>query len=525
MAAASLLEEIADELQALEAVYGEDVHVQAENAENAGNAGNVGVRVSVALKPLTGEDATQQFVEATAVLLVTPQYPLSPAVLRLSAVKGMSDERVAELLALARAWLAEMLGPGEPMLLAACEQVKELLTEMNEPSGCCCFCLDPMSSGAAAAPHEPIDGPNSDTSSGGSGAPPLFKLAVCFHCFHSQCMSQWWQWELQQAKVNEAEMRRCNPHATIPKEGSYSMEAWWEWHGTDHPLLMALACRVLTQPVSASSCERNWAVWDTVHTARRNRLGSEKCKDLVYVAHNWKQSFSCPACRSTLAADDMSRLTTLLASSPPSAPASSPQPSTSLANEPRLSAAPPAAAEEVSEALGGEDQVERRKRFEAVWQRQQQRGGIIEPRSVLDGYADQHPGQQQQPTESLRVSEPPSGPASASRRADSTATAAAADAGDSAASVESIRAGAAGVAPPPTGASSGGLVLFPALRLDPSPPDCFSGNQPGDSAAPHSQTAACRGSGEHPGGGSGTTNKAPGRTCPASRSEGLALLE
>ncbi|GJP75328.1 hypothetical protein CLOP_g5780 [Closterium sp. NIES-67] len=461
MAAASLLEEIADELQALEAVYGEDVHVQAENAENAGNAGNVGVRVSVALKPLTGEDATQQFVEATAVLLVTPQYPLSPAVLRLSAVKGMSDERVAELLALARAWLAEMLGPGEPMLLAACEQVKELLTEMNEPSGCCCFCLDPMSSGAAAAPHEPIDGPNSDTSSGGSGAPPLFKLAVCFHCFHSQCMSQWWQWELQQAKVNEAEMRRCNPHATIPK-----------------------------------------------------------------------QSFSCPACRSTLAADDMSRLTTLLASSPPSAPASSPQPSTSLANEPRLSAAPPAAAEEVSEALGGEDQVERRKRFEAVWQRQQQRGGIIEPRSVLDGYADQHPGQQQQPTESLRVSEPPSGPASASRRADSTATAAAADAGDSAASVESIRAGAAGVAPPPTGASSGGLVLFPALRLDPSPPDCFSGNQPGDSAAPHSQTAACRGSGEHPGGGSGgggrgqgTTNKAPGRTCPASRSEGLALLE
>ncbi|GJP32492.1 hypothetical protein CLOM_g17108, partial [Closterium sp. NIES-68] len=71
-------------------------------------------------------------------------------------------------------------------------------------------------------------------------------------------------------------------------EGSYSMEAWWEWHGTDHPLLMALACRVLTQPVSASSCERNWAVWDTVHTARRNRLGSEKCKDLVYVAHNWK---------------------------------------------------------------------------------------------------------------------------------------------------------------------------------------------------------------------------------------------
>ncbi|CAI5479225.1 unnamed protein product [Closterium sp. Yama58-4] len=34
-------------------------------------------------------------------------------------------------------------------------------------------------------------------------------------------------------------------------------------------------------------CERGWAVWDGVHTARRNRLGSEKVRDLVFVAHNW----------------------------------------------------------------------------------------------------------------------------------------------------------------------------------------------------------------------------------------------
>ncbi|GJP39519.1 hypothetical protein CLOM_g23882, partial [Closterium sp. NIES-68] len=65
------------------------------------------------------------------------------------------------------------------------------------------------------------------------------------------------------------------------KEGSLSMEDWWTWHGTDHPELAELACRVLTQPVSASSCERGWAVWESVHTARRNRLGPEKCRDLV----------------------------------------------------------------------------------------------------------------------------------------------------------------------------------------------------------------------------------------------------
>ncbi|CAI6012252.1 unnamed protein product [Closterium sp. NIES-65] len=40
--------------------------------------------------------------------------------------------------------------------------------------------------------------------------------------------------------------------------------------------------------VSASPCERGWATWDGVHTARNNRLGSEKVRDLVFVAHNWK---------------------------------------------------------------------------------------------------------------------------------------------------------------------------------------------------------------------------------------------
>ncbi|CAI7890115.1 unnamed protein product [Closterium sp. NIES-54] len=56
---------------------------------------------------------------------------------------------------------------------------------------------------------------------------------------------------------------------------------------TEYPELATLACRILTQPVSASSCERGWAQWEGVHTARRNRLGSAKCADLVYIAHNW----------------------------------------------------------------------------------------------------------------------------------------------------------------------------------------------------------------------------------------------
>ncbi|CAI5495931.1 unnamed protein product [Closterium sp. Naga37s-1] len=71
------------------------------------------------------------------------------------------------------------------------------------------------------------------------------------------------------------------------KAGTYSMVNWWQWNGTDAPQLSALAVQTLSQPVSASPCERGWSSWESVHTARRNRLGSAKCADVVYVTHNW----------------------------------------------------------------------------------------------------------------------------------------------------------------------------------------------------------------------------------------------
>ncbi|CAI5488984.1 unnamed protein product [Closterium sp. Naga37s-1] len=72
------------------------------------------------------------------------------------------------------------------------------------------------------------------------------------------------------------------------KAGKMTAVQWWNWHGTDAPHLATCAICNLSQPVSASPYERNWSMWDAVHTARRNRLGSEKCRDLVYIAHNWQ---------------------------------------------------------------------------------------------------------------------------------------------------------------------------------------------------------------------------------------------
>ncbi|CAI5480502.1 unnamed protein product [Closterium sp. Yama58-4] len=71
------------------------------------------------------------------------------------------------------------------------------------------------------------------------------------------------------------------------KEGKGDMAAWWKVNGWEYPELAGLARRAVSHAISASPCERGWSTWDGVHTARRNRLGSEKVRDLVFVAHNW----------------------------------------------------------------------------------------------------------------------------------------------------------------------------------------------------------------------------------------------
>ncbi|CAI5494801.1 unnamed protein product [Closterium sp. Naga37s-1] len=42
----------------------------------------------------------------------------------------------------------------------------------------------------------------------------------------------------------------------LVKEGKYNMVKWWQWNGTDAPVLAGFTVRVLSQPLSASPCER-----------------------------------------------------------------------------------------------------------------------------------------------------------------------------------------------------------------------------------------------------------------------------
>ena len=59
---------------------------------------------------------------------------------------------------------------------------------------------------------------------------------------------------------------------------------WWSRVGGE--ALPKIAKRVLALTCSASSCERNWSMYSSVHNKSRNRLGTKKAEDLVYIYTN-----------------------------------------------------------------------------------------------------------------------------------------------------------------------------------------------------------------------------------------------
>ena len=63
-------------------------------------------------------------------------------------------------------------------------------------------------------------------------------------------------------------------------------DLWWEDYGATTPNLQQLAIRILSQPCSASGCERNWSTFQNIHTKKRNRLTKKRLNDLVYVRYN-----------------------------------------------------------------------------------------------------------------------------------------------------------------------------------------------------------------------------------------------
>ncbi|XP_071920401.1 uncharacterized protein [Coffea arabica] len=63
-------------------------------------------------------------------------------------------------------------------------------------------------------------------------------------------------------------------------------DEWWRSFGNDAPHLQKLAIKLLSQTSSSSGCERNWSVFERIHTKKRNRLEHQRLNDLVYIHYN-----------------------------------------------------------------------------------------------------------------------------------------------------------------------------------------------------------------------------------------------
>lgn len=64
------------------------------------------------------------------------------------------------------------------------------------------------------------------------------------------------------------------------------LDEWGESYGYVAPNLQKMAIRVLSQTCSASGFERNWGLFEHLHSNKRNRLEHQRLVDLVFVHYN-----------------------------------------------------------------------------------------------------------------------------------------------------------------------------------------------------------------------------------------------
>ncbi|XP_037469586.1 uncharacterized protein LOC119341840 [Triticum dicoccoides] len=61
---------------------------------------------------------------------------------------------------------------------------------------------------------------------------------------------------------------------------------WWFNYGSQTPTLSEVAKKVLSQPISSSSAERNWSTYSFIHNLKRNKLNATTADKLVFIHAN-----------------------------------------------------------------------------------------------------------------------------------------------------------------------------------------------------------------------------------------------
>ncbi|GKV27719.1 hypothetical protein SLEP1_g36855 [Rubroshorea leprosula] len=79
---------------------------------------------------------------------------------------------------------------------------------------------------------------------------------------------------------------RFGEELAIASRASKAPVEWWTLFGHSAPNLQKLAIKILSLTCSASGCERNWSVFEQIHSKKRNRLEHQKMHDLVFIKYN-----------------------------------------------------------------------------------------------------------------------------------------------------------------------------------------------------------------------------------------------
>ncbi|KAL9429888.1 hypothetical protein AB3S75_025307 [Citrus x aurantiifolia] len=158
-------EEVAMELEAVQAVYGDECVVLDSYPPH----------LHLRIKPRTADVSSQQFVEAVIGIRASPKYPEHPPRIDLIESKGLDDQRQKHLISCIQDKAHELTSC--LMLVALCEEAVAKLSAMNHPDGDCPLCLYRL-----FRKDKNVE------------VLPFMKLMSCFHCFHSECIVRWWNW-------------------------------------------------------------------------------------------------------------------------------------------------------------------------------------------------------------------------------------------------------------------------------------------------------------------------------------------
>ncbi|CAH1438747.1 unnamed protein product [Lactuca virosa] len=75
-------------------------------------------------------------------------------------------------------------------------------------------------------------------------------------------------------------------HMAVKLRTTLAPTKWWMQYGSSAPILKNFDVKVLSLTCSSSGCERNWSVFEHIHSKKRNRLERQKLNDLVYIKYN-----------------------------------------------------------------------------------------------------------------------------------------------------------------------------------------------------------------------------------------------